>query len=125
MAQRVSVHVEPEPPGDRGSQRGRRELVAGAVGGVVESFDWRIYAVLAPYFAAQMFAGDNEVTKMLAAYAGFAISFVMRPLGSYLLGRLADVRGRRFSLVVSMATISLGSLVIAMVPTADSIGIAA
>ncbi|SDW43685.1 MFS transporter, MHS family, alpha-ketoglutarate permease [Saccharopolyspora shandongensis] len=107
------------------SVKGRRELLAGTVGGVVESFDWTIYAVLAPYFASQMFAGNNELTKLLAAYAGFAVSFVVRPFGSYLLGRLADARGRRFALMVSMIAICLGSLLIALLPTAASIGVAA
>ncbi|MFI0465860.1 MULTISPECIES: MFS transporter [Saccharopolyspora] len=107
------------------SPKGRRELIAGTVGGIVESFDWTIYAVLAPYFASQMFAGDDELTKLLAAYAGFAVGFVVRPMGSYLLGRIADVRGRRFALIVSMATICLGSLLIAALPTAATIGVAA
>ncbi|MER7015889.1 MFS transporter [Saccharopolyspora sp. NPDC000359] len=107
------------------STAGRRELVAGAVGGIVESFDWTIYAVLAPFFASQMFAGDDGLTKLLAAYAGFAVGFVVRPLGSYLLGRIADVRGRRFALIVSMGTICLGSLLIAALPTAATIGVAA
>ncbi|RKT86256.1 MFS transporter, MHS family, alpha-ketoglutarate permease [Saccharopolyspora antimicrobica] len=107
------------------SVAGRRELVAGAVGGIVESFDWTIYAVLAPFFASQMFAGDDGLTDLLAAYAGFAVGFVVRPMGSYLLGRIADVRGRRFALVVSMGTICLGSLLIAVLPTAATIGVAA
>lgn len=105
--------------------RGRRELLAGTVGGVVESFDWTIYAVMAPYFASQMFAGSDEVTKLLAAYAGFAVGFVLRPIGSYLLGRLADTRGRRFALIISMGTICLASLAIAALPTAATIGPAA
>ncbi|CAM04864.1 MHS family alpha-ketoglutarate permease-like MFS transporter [Saccharopolyspora erythraea NRRL 2338] len=114
-------------PGSAARARGggRRELLAGAVGAAVESFDWTIYAVMAPYFASQMFAGDDELTKLLAAYAGFAVSFVVRPLGSYLFGRLADSRGRRFALVASMGTICLGSLLISALPTAASIGIAA
>ncbi|MER5391544.1 MFS transporter [Saccharopolyspora sp. NPDC002686] len=105
--------------------KGRRELIAGAVGGIVESFDWTIYAILAPFFASQMFAGEDGLTKLLSAYAGFAVGFVVRPLGSYLLGRIADARGRRFSLVISMATICLGSLLIAVLPTAATIGVAA
>ncbi|MER5391547.1 MFS transporter [Saccharopolyspora sp. NPDC002686] len=107
------------------AKKGRRELLAGTVGGVVESFDWTVYAVLAPYFATQMFSGEDELTKLLAAYAGFAVSFVVRPLGSYLLGRVADARGRRFALIVSMITICLGSLLIAVLPTAATIGAAA
>lgn len=119
----TSLETGNAPAARRGN--GRRELLAGTVGAVVESFDWTIYAVMAPFFASQMFAGGSELTKLLAAYAGFAVSFVVRPFGSYALGRLADSRGRRFALMVSMGTICVGSLLIAALPTAATIGIAA
>lgn len=124
---RVDSEVTTEaPPGaERARPKGLRELAASTVGAAVESFDWTIYAVLAPYFASQMFAGDNEAIKLIAAYAGFAVSFLMRPLGGYVLGRIADSRGRRFALLLSMVTISAGSLLIAILPTAASIGVGA
>ncbi|MDI3389327.1 MFS transporter [Streptomyces sp. B-S-A8] len=106
-------------------RNGRRELLAGTVGGVVESFDWTIYAVLAPYFAAQMFPGDDPVTKVLGAYLGFAVGFVVRPFGSYVMGRISDSRGRRFGLMLSMVLISGASFLIAALPGAESIGILA
>ncbi|MEU6115177.1 MFS transporter [Streptomyces sp. NPDC047117] len=104
---------------------GRKALLAATVGGVVESFDWAIYAVLAPYFAASMFPGDDPVTKLLAAYLGFAVGFVVRPFGSYVVGRFADSRGRRFALTLSMTIISGASVLIAVLPTAALIGTAA
>lgn len=106
-------------------QNGRRALLAGTVGGVVESFDWTIYAVLAPYFAADMFPGDDPVTKILGAYLGFAVGFVVRPFGSYVMGRISDSRGRRFGLMLSMGLISAASFVIAVLPTAETIGVLA
>ncbi|GAA0458306.1 MFS transporter [Streptomyces olivaceiscleroticus] len=104
---------------------GRKALLAATVGGVVESFDWAVYAVLAPYFAAAMFPGDDPVTKLLAAYLGFAVGFVVRPFGSYVVGRFADSRGRRFALTLSMTIISGASVLIALLPTAALIGTAA
>ncbi|MET7905020.1 MFS transporter [Streptomyces sp. NPDC005336] len=106
-------------------RNGRRELLAATVGGVVESFDWTIYAVLAPYFAAQIFPGDDPVAKLLGAYLGFAIGFVVRPFGSYVLGRISDRRGRRFGLMLSMGLIAGASFLLAALPTAASIGVLA
>lgn len=105
--------------------KGRRELLAASVGGVVEGFDWTIYAVMAPYLAVQLFPGDSPVAKLLAAYVGFAVGFVARPLGSVLIGWWADRRGRRSALVLSMVSIALANLVIALTPTAAVIGVGA
>ncbi|MFR9673810.1 MFS transporter [Streptomyces sp. TR06-5] len=104
---------------------GRRELLAATVGGVVESFDWTIYAVLAPYFAAHMFPGDDPLAKLLGAYLGFAVGFVVRPFGSYIVGRISDRRGRRFGLMLSMGLISGASFLVAALPTTEQIGVAA
>ncbi|MFI9271332.1 MFS transporter [Kitasatospora sp. NPDC052896] len=101
----------------------RRELAAATVGSVVESFDWNVYAVLAPYFAADLFGhGKGGVSGLLAAYVGFAVGFGARPVGSYLVGRLSDRRGRRFGLLLSMSVIAAGGLAIALVPPQHEIG---
>ncbi|KXP04863.1 MFS transporter [Tsukamurella tyrosinosolvens] len=106
----------------QGRGRSRRELTASTVGAIVESFDWNIYAVLAPFFAAAVFgAGSSE---LLAAYAGFAVGFLARPLGSVLIGRFSDRHGRRIGLTVSMAAIAVASLGIALLPSAATIGVA-
>ncbi|MEV7188037.1 MFS transporter [Kitasatospora sp. NPDC093102] len=101
----------------------RRELAAATVGSVVESFDWNIYAVLAPYFAADLFGhGTGGVSGVLGAYVTFAVGFVARPVGSYLIGRLSDTRGRRFALSLGMAVIAVAGLGLAAVPGQRSIG---
>ncbi|WP_246631192.1 MFS transporter [Pseudonocardia nigra] len=79
-------------------------------------------AVLAPFFAAQLFPGGGTAS-LLVAYAGFAVGFVARPLGSALIGRLADKRGRRFGLTLSMSVIAAASLLLAVIPSRDDIGI--
>ncbi|HVW41650.1 MAG TPA: MFS transporter [Amycolatopsis sp.] len=103
----------------------RRRLLAACVGSIVESYDWLIYAVLAPYFASAMFPGDNAVARLLASYLVFAVGFFVRPLGAVVLGRLTDRRGRRFGLLISVALIAVCSLVIAVTPPAGTIGVAA
>ncbi|WP_316528649.1 MFS transporter [Kitasatospora brasiliensis] len=101
----------------------RRELAAATVGSVVESFDWNVYAVLAPYFASDLFGhGKHGVSGVLGAYVTFAVGFVARPVGSYLIGRLSDTRGRRFALSLGMAVIAVASLGIAAVPGQQAIG---
>ncbi|HCT76368.1 MAG TPA: MFS transporter [Micromonosporaceae bacterium] len=105
--------------------RAKRELAAASIGGVVEGYDWMVYAVMAPYFAIQMFPGDDPVAKLLAAYVGFAVGFIARPLGSVLIGRWADKHGRRSALVLSMVTIAAANLAIALTPTAGVIGVGA
>ncbi|MFI9361562.1 MFS transporter [Kitasatospora sp. NPDC053057] len=118
-------HIGTAPARD-GVQDGgrRRELAAATVGSVVEAFDWNIYAVLAPYFAADLFGhGKGGVSGVLAAYATFAVGFVARPVGSYLIGRLSDNRGRRFALSLGMAVIAVASLGIAALPGQRTIGV--
>ncbi|WP_073256759.1 MFS transporter [Cryptosporangium aurantiacum] len=107
----------------RESPPAKRQLLAACVGSIVESFDWLIYAVLAPYFAGAMFPGDDPVAQLLASYLVFAVGFLVRPVGAVVMGRLTDRRGRRYSLVVSVALISVSSLIIALTPDAGAIGI--
>ncbi|MGH2601718.1 MAG: MFS transporter [Dehalococcoidia bacterium] len=89
---------------------------------MVESFDWSIYAVFAPFFAVQLFGGGGS-GALLAAYAGFAVGFVARPLGSAVIGRISDLYGRRLGLTLSMSLIAAASLGIAVLPTAATIGV--
>ncbi|WP_078910903.1 MFS transporter [Streptomyces sp. NRRL WC-3742] len=111
-------------PDVRQSTGRRRELAAATVGSVVESFDWNIYAVLATYFAADLFGhGKSGLSGILAAYATFAVGFVARPIGSYLIGRLSDTRGRRFALSLGMAVIAAASLGLAALPGRATIGV--
>ncbi|WP_291764002.1 MFS transporter [Cellulomonas sp. 73-145] len=99
-----------------------RVVVASTAGIFVESLDWTIYGLLAPYFAGQVFPGADRVTQVLGAYLVFAAGFVARPLGSFLMGRITDTRGRRAGLLASVSLIALGSAVIALVPTHAAIG---
>lgn len=107
------------------ARRPRRELAAATVGSVVEAYDWTIYGILAPYFAEALFPGTSPTAKLIAAYLGFALGFLVRPLGSVLIGRLTDTRGRRYGLTLTVGLIAAGSLFLAVVPGYASIGLAA
>ncbi len=102
-----------------------RVVVASTAGIFVESLDWAIYGLAAPYFAEQIFPGDDQTAARLGAYAVFAAGFVARPFGSFLMGRITDVRGRRTGLTLSVALIAIGSLIIAVAPTHATAGLAA
>lgn len=97
--------------------RRTRVVVASTAGIFVESLDWTVYGLLAPYFAGQVFPGADPVTKVLGAYLVFAVGFVARPVGSYVMGRITDTRGRRAGLLASVSLIAVGSAVIALAPT--------
>lgn len=107
------------------ARRPRRELAAATVGSVVEAYDWTIYGILAPYFAEALFPGSSPTAKLIAAYLGFALGFLVRPLGSVLIGRLTDTRGRRYGLTLTVGLIAAGSLFLAVVPGYAAIGLAA
>ncbi|MFF8846283.1 MFS transporter [Streptomyces sp. NPDC015127] len=106
----------------RTSPARRRELTAATVGSVVESFDWNMYAILAPYLAAELFGEDGGLVQ---AYGGFAVGFFARPLGGLLIGRFSDRHGRRAGLTLSMSVIALASLGLALIPSAAVIGVGA
>ncbi|WP_424214745.1 MFS transporter [Streptomyces sp. BI20] len=113
------------PRESRTGRAGRRELLAAGAGGVVESFDWTVYAVLAPYFAARIFPAENADLALIGAYAGFAVGFAARPLGGWALGRIADRAGRRHALVVAVLIASAASLALALCPTHAAAGLLA
>ncbi len=103
----------------------RRAVVAAAIGNVVEWYDWTIYALFAVYFAEQFFPSSNELASLLATFTVFAVGFIARPVGSIFLGRVSDRLGRRAALSTSVLLMAAASLGIAVVPTAESIGIGA
>src|SRR4051812_17868854 len=102
-----------------------RAIIAGSSGNLVEWYDFYVYSFTALYFAAEFFPKGDQTTQLLNAAGVFAASFLMRPIGSWLFGRLADRRGRRFSMMVAVITMCAGSLMVAVLPTYASIGVAA
>ncbi|AMO59879.1 arabinose efflux permease family protein [Mycolicibacterium phlei] len=98
--------------------------IRGSSGNLVEWYDVYIYTVFAPYFESQFF-DESEKNSTVYVYAIFAITFVMRPVGSWFFGRFADRRGRRAALTVSVTVMAACSMVVALVPSQAHIGAAA
>src|SRR5689334_24337892 len=102
-----------------------RAVVVGSIGNLVEWYDFYAYTAFALYFAASFFPGNDPVIQQLNAAVLFAIGFVVRPIGGWLFGHLADHYGRRSALMLSVLLMCFGSLMIAVTPTFASIGAAA
>ncbi|RDJ22863.1 MFS transporter [Bosea caraganae] len=102
-----------------------KAIFIGSVGNLVEWYDFYAYTAFALYFAPHFFPSTDPVVQQLNAATLFAAGFIVRPLGGWLFGHLADRYGRRLSLTVSVVMMCFGSLIIAVTPTYASIGFAA
>ncbi|MFG2137927.1 MFS transporter [Streptomyces sp. NPDC048650] len=104
-----------------------RQLAAASVGNAVEWYDWYAYSFLAAYFAEQVFpkGSGNSLVPLLSTFAVFAVGFFMRPVGGLLLGAVADRRGRRTALTLTILLMGGGSLLVALTPTYASAGVLA
>lgn len=102
-----------------------KQIFGGAAGNLVEWYDWYTYSAFALYFAPRFFPQDDAVAQQLNGAVIFAIGFLMRPLGGWLLGVYADRHGRKAALTLSVGLMCFGSLMIALAPTYDQVGLAA
>ncbi|KAA1011978.1 MFS transporter [Paraburkholderia panacisoli] len=97
-------------------------IVGASSGNLVEWFDFYVYSFTALYFAPAFFPSGNTTTQLLNTAGVFAAGFLMRPIGGWFFGRLADKHGRRNAMMVSVFMMCGGSLVIALLPTYAQIG---
>ncbi|USI74216.1 MFS transporter [Sphingomonas morindae] len=102
-----------------------RSILGGAAGNLVEWYDWYAYSAFALYFAHIFFPSGDRTAQLLNTAAIFALGFVMRPLGGWIMGRFADRRGRKAGLTLSVTLMCAGSLLIALCPPYARIGAAA
>jgi MHS family alpha-ketoglutarate permease-like MFS transporter len=102
-----------------------KAIFIGSIGNLVEWYDFYAYAAFSLYFAGSFFPGTDPVVQQLNAAVLFAFGFIVRPIGGWLFGHIADHYGRRNALMLSVLLMCFGSLVIAVTPTYASIGIAA
>jgi len=106
-------------------RRARRALLAIGFGHALEWYDWGIYAIFVPFFAAQFFDPADQVSAVLSSLAVFAVGFVARPVGGMVVGRLADRVGRRPMMALTVGGMAVASLVIGISPTYATIGVGA
>src|SRR3990167_1364403 len=102
-----------------------RAILGGSAGNLVEWYDWFVYSAFAVYFSNHFFPGGEERGGLLKTMAVFAVGFFARPLGAWLMGLYADRAGRKTALTAAVALMCGGSLIIAVLPSYETIGVAA
>src|SRR6202047_3112215 len=102
-------------------------LVIGAssLGTVFEWYDFYLYGLLASVLSAQFFFGVNEVPGVIFALAAFAAGFAVRPFGALVFGRLGDLVGRKHTFLITMSIMGGGTVLVGLLPSYASIGVAA
>ena len=100
-----------------------KNILGGSAGNLVEWFDWYVYSAFALYFAPSFFPKGDQTAQLLQTAAIFAVGFVMRPIGAWLMGIYADHRGRKAGLTLSVSLMCFGSLLIAVAPTHAQAGL--
>jgi MHS family alpha-ketoglutarate permease-like MFS transporter len=106
-----------------GTGRRLRSIIGGSLGNLVEWYDWYVYAAFSLYFAKSFFPTGDNTAQLLNTAAVFAVGFLVRPIGGWLVGLFADRHGRRTALTGSILVMCLGSLLIAVLPGYAVIGI--
>jgi len=102
-----------------------RSILGGSAGNLVEWFDWYVYSAFSLYFASVFFPGSDPAAQFIKTSGIFWAGFLMRPVGGWLLGRVADRHGRRTALALSVSLMGGGSLLLAVTPGFATIGVAA
>lgn len=100
----------------------RRSVFASTIGNVLEWYEWSAYAVFTPFIAAAMFNSEDTVSAVLSTLGVFAVGFLMRPLGGFVFGKIADRKGRKFVLITTMLIMAGGSFLIAVMPGYAQVG---
>lgn len=99
-----------------------KAIIGGSTGNLVEWYDWYAYSAFTLYFAQHFFPSEDRTVQLLSAAGIFAVGFLMRPIGAWLMGVYADRHGRKSGLTLSIALMCAGSLLIAVTPSYDHIG---
>ncbi|MCD6066140.1 MAG: alpha-ketoglutarate transporter [Bacteroidetes bacterium] len=102
-----------------------KNIIGGSIGNLVEWYDWYAYSAFALYFSVVFFPKQSATAQLLNTAGIFAVGFLMRPVGGWLFGSIADKYGRKKAMTLSVWLMSGGSLLIAITPSYASIGVAA
>lgn len=100
-----------------------KAILGGSAGNLVEWYDWFAYASFSLYFAKVFFPQGDQTAQLLQTAAIFAVGFLARPAGAWIFGLYADRVGRKTALAASVALMCFGSLMVALVPGHDRIGV--
>jgi MHS family alpha-ketoglutarate permease-like MFS transporter len=102
-----------------------KSIFGGSIGNLVEWYDWYSYSAFALYFSPVFFPKSNSTAQLMDTAGIFAVGFLMRPIGGWLFGSIADKQGRKISMALSVLLMAIGSLIIGLTPGYNKIGVAA
>jgi MFS family permease len=97
-------------------------IFASSAGTVFEWYDFYLYAILAPFFAALFFPPGNDTAALLSAFATYAAGFLVRPFGAILFGRIGDLVGRKYTFLVTILVMGAATFAVGLLPTFATIG---
>src|SRR5580692_11041677 len=103
----------------------RRVIVAASVGNVIEWYDFYIFGSLASVLAVKFFEQSHPVAALLSTIALFTAGFLIRPVGAFLFGWVGDRVGRKYTFLITLTGMGIGTGVIGLIPTFEQIGLAA
>jgi MFS family permease len=103
----------------------KKVIFASSLGTVFEWYDFYLYAVLAPFFAALFFPPGNQTAALLSAFATYAAGFLVRPFGAVIFGRIGDLVGRKYTFLVTILFMGFSTFAVGLLPTYEAIGWAA
>ena len=103
----------------------KRVIFASSLGTVFEWYDFYLYAVLAPFFAALFFPPGNQTAALLSAFAAYAAGFLVRPFGALLFGRIGDLVGRKYTFLITIVVMGASTFAVGLLPTYATLGWAA
>ena len=100
----------------------KRVIFASSLGTVFEWYDFYLYAVLAPFFAALFFPPGNQTAALLSAFATYAAGFLVRPFGALVFGRIGDLVGRKYTFLITIIIMGGATFAVGLLPTFETIG---
>jgi MFS family permease len=119
MASGAAVAAEPVIP----QSTLRKVIVASAVGTLFEWYDFYLYGSLAVFFGKKFFPEGNDTAQLLASLATFGAGFGVRPLGALVFGHIGDLIGRKYTFLVTMATMGLATALVGFLPSYATLGL--
>ena len=103
----------------------KRVIFASSLGTVFEWYDFYLYAILAPFFAALFFPPGNDTVALLASFVAYAAGFLVRPFGALVFGRIGDLVGRKYTFLITIVVMGASTAAVGLLPTYAQIGMVA
>lgn len=122
MTELAVIHSASDQQGEARKISSEKPVIAAIIGNTLEWYDFAVYGFFALTLAKLFFPAGNATVSLLLTAATFGVGFVMRPVGALVLGALADRRGRKVALLLTIVLMALGTAMIGFTPTYATVG---